>query len=120
MNLEELRKLKEKAQSELKVRAESAKIKIIVGMGTCGIAAGARPVMQAFLEEVERRNLKDVLITQSGCKGICAMEPVVDVEIEGEKSITYGYMTPEKAKKVISEHIVNGTPVSEYIVSTQG
>ncbi len=118
MNLEELRKLKEKAQADLKVRASTARIKLIVGMGTCGIAAGARPVMQAFLEEVESRNLKDVLVTQAGCKGLCAMEPIVDVEIEGEKPVTYGYMTPEKVHRVVAEHIVNGTPVSEFIVSS--
>ena len=85
-------------------------------MGTCGIAAGARPVLMSFLEEVQKRNLRDVTITQTGCIGVCRLEPMVEVTRPGEEKVTYVKMTAEKAKRVISEHIVNGKIVNEYTI----
>lgn len=117
--LEDLKKIREKAQEEMKLRGTSYRIKIVVGMGTSGIAMGARDVMKAFLDEVATRNLTDVLVTQTGEKGLSSMEPIVDVIEEGKGKVTYGNMTPEKARKLVVEHIVNGKIVSEYVVATE-
>ena len=91
-------------------------VRVVVGMATCGIAAGARPVLNAFTEEVARRELHDVLVTQTGCIGICQYEPVVEVFMPGKEKVTYVKMTPEKAVRVVGEHLVGGTPVAEYTI----
>lgn len=116
--LADLKKIREKAQEDLKLRSGNTRVKIVVGMGTSGIAMGAREVMKTFLEEIATRNLTDVLVTQTGEKGLSSIEPVVDVIEEGKDTITYGNMTPDKVKKVIAEHIVNGRIVSDYVVQT--
>jgi (2Fe-2S) ferredoxin len=115
--LADLRKIREKAQQDMQLRNAGSRIKIVVGMGTSGIAMGAREVMKTFLDEIATRKILDVVVTQTGEKGLSSMEPVVDVIEEGKETITYGNMSPEKAKKVISEHIVNGQPVNDYIIS---
>ena len=98
---------------------DSERGRIVVGMATCGIAAGARPVMNAFVEELNTRNLADVTVGMTGCMGMCALEPMVDVyDKEGNKT-TYVQMTPERAKRVVAEHIVNGQPVAEYTIAGQ-
>ena len=102
----------------MKLRDGKVRIKIVVGMGTSGIAMGAREVMKTFLEEISNRNLTDVIVTQTGEKGLSSMEPLVDVIEEGKPKVTYGNMTPEKARRVVAEHIVNGRVVSDYVVST--
>ena len=116
-SLEELRKIREKAQKDLALRNKDAKIKIIVSMGTAGIAAGAREVLKTFLDEIAKRDLKDVIVTQTGEKGLTSAEPVVDVVIEGKEKVTYGYIDSEKAKTIIEQHIVNGKPVEEFIIA---
>lgn len=116
-SLEELRKIREKAQKDLSLRNKDAKIKIIVSMGTAGIAAGAREVLKTFLDEISKKDLKDVIVTQTGEKGLTSAEPVVDVEIEGKEKVTYGYVNPDKAIKIVEQHIVNGKPVEEYIIA---
>lgn len=116
--LEELKAIREKAQQEMKLRASEYRIKVIVGMGTSGIAMGARDVMKTFLEEISMRSLKDVVVTQTGEKGLSSMEPVVDVLEEGKPKVTYGQMTPDKARRVVVEHIVNGKVVTDYVVAT--
>jgi NADP-reducing hydrogenase subunit HndB len=115
--LAELRKIREKAQNEMKLRGSNNRIKIVVGMGTSGIAMGAREVMKAILDEVANRQLTDVLVTQTGEKGLSSMEPVVDVLEEGKSSVTYGNITPEKARKIVAEHIVNGKIVNDYVIT---
>ncbi|MBN2829647.1 MAG: (2Fe-2S) ferredoxin domain-containing protein [Candidatus Cloacimonetes bacterium] len=115
--LEELKKIREKAQADMKLRSTGTRVKVIVGMGTSGIAMGARDVMKAFLDEIGKRNLSDVQITQTGEKGLTSMEPVVDIVIEGKSAVTYGEMTPEKVLKVIEEHIINGNVVNEFVVA---
>ena len=85
-------------------------------MATCGIAAGARPVLHAFTEEVAKRGLKDVTVAQTGCIGICQYEPVVEVMEPGKEKVTYVKMTPEKAVKVVNDHLVNGNVVTEYTI----
>ena len=116
-SLEELKAIRDKAKSGLAVRGESdASIKIVVGMATCGIAAGARPVLNAFSDEVTRRGLKDVMVKQTGCIGMCQYEPVVEVFAPGKEKVTYVKMTPEKVSEIVTEHIVNGRPVTKYTI----
>jgi NADP-reducing hydrogenase subunit HndB len=91
-------------------------VRVVVGMATCGIAAGARPVMTAFLEEAAKRNLEHVTVTQTGCIGMCRLEPIVEVFEPNKEKVTYVKMTPEKAVRVVAEHIVNGNPVTEYTI----
>ena len=114
--LAELKAIREKMQSQVNLRAEDHNhIRVVVGMATCGIAAGARPVLNAFVEEVAKRGLQDIMVTQTGCIGICQYEPVVEV-IEGDKKTTYVKMTAEKAVRVVNDHLVNGNVVSEYTI----
>lgn len=116
-SLAELQAIRDKAKFELNMRHENPNaIRVLVGMATCGIAAGARPVLNAFTEEVAKRNLSDVTITQTGCIGICQFEPVVEIEIPGEEKVTYVKMTPEKALKVVNDHLVNRNVVTEYTI----
>ena len=110
MNLEELKKIREKAQKDVELRQKQARIRIVVGMGTSGIAAGARDVLKTFVEEVGKRNLTDVVVTQTGEKGLASQEPMVEVFEEGKPVVVYGNMDPEKAKRVVVEHVVNGSP----------
>ena len=85
-------------------------------MATCGIAAGARPVLTAFLEEVQKRDLKNISVAQTGCIGVCRLEPIVEVYVPGQEKVTYVRMTPEKVPGIVSEHLVNGRVVSEYTI----
>ena len=118
-SLDELRKLREKAQEAIRLREQTDGTKIVVGMGTCGIAAGAREVMLALIEELEKKNITDVVVTQTGCAGLCEKEPLVEVIRPGEPKITYGYMTPEKARMVVTSHIVNGQIIGEYVIARE-
>lgn len=116
-SLEELKSIRERMQKELSVRnQDDDHIRVVVGMATCGIAAGARPVLAAFLEEVEKRNLKNVTVTQTGCIGVCRLEPIVEVYVPGEEKVTYVKMDPGKAVHVVSEHLVNRHPVVAYTI----
>lgn len=115
-SLAELAKIREEALKKVDVRTDRKGTRIVVGMATCGIAAGARPVLTALLEEVQKRNLSDVEVTQTGCIGVCKYEPIVEVYKEGEEKVTYVEMDEEKAKKLIADHIVNGNIVSEYTI----
>lgn len=116
MKIEELRKLREKVKEELKLReGTEPRVKIIVSMGTSGIAAGAREVLKAFLDEISKRGLRDVVVLQTGEKGLASAEPLVEVVTE-EGSITYGRVTAEIARRIVVEHIINGKIVSEYVV----
>lgn len=115
-SLAELEAIRNKAREKVMVRKENDGIRIVVGMATCGIAAGARPVMNAFVEEIAKRGLEHVAVTQTGCIGMCRLEPIVEVYAPDQEKVTYIKMTPEKAKRVVAEHIVNGNPVSEYTI----
>ena len=94
--------------------------RVVVGMATCGIAAGARPVMLEFVEEVKRRGLENVTVAQTGCIGMCRLEPMVEVYVKDQEKVTYVHMTPEKVARVVNDHIVNGRPVEEYTIGYQG
>ena len=119
-SLAELQALRDKMQKNIGIRAdEPDNIRIVVGMATCGIAAGARPVLTAANEEVAKRELKNVTVAQTGCIGICQVEPVVEVFVPGKEKTTYVKMTPEKMVRVINDHIVNGNPVIEYTIGAK-
>lgn len=116
-SLEELAALRERMKNNVAMRQDnSTTTRVVVGMATCGIAAGARPVLTAFVEEVNRRGLKDVVVTQAGCIGMCKLEPIVEVFQPGKEKVTYVKMTPEKVSRIVTEHLVNGSPVTEYTV----
>ena len=116
-SLADLEAIRQKTVNRVNLRNESEdNTRIVVGMATCGIAAGARPVMQAFVEEVNKRNLSGVYVAQTGCIGLCKYEPIVEVFEPGKEKVTYVQMTAEKAQKVVAEHLVNGKPVVEYTV----
>lgn len=116
-SLAELQAIKNKMADRVSVRTSSGSTRIVVGMATCGIAAGARPVLNAFVEGVSEAGLSsDVIVTQTGCIGICQYEPVVEVFEQDREKTTYVKMTAEKAKEVIEKHIKGGTPVTEYTI----
>ena len=115
-SLKELEEIRRRTLDSINIRKESKTTRVVVGMGTCGIAAGARPVLLAFLDEVEKRGLADVTVTQTGCIGVCRLEPMVEIYRQGEEKVTYVKMTPEKVAKVVSDHIVNGQVVTEYTI----
>ena len=119
-SVEELKAIRDRVKNTVHLRKEDSadNIRVVVGMATCGIAAGARPVLAAFTEEVAKRGLQNVMVTQTGCIGICQYEPVVEVfEPSGEKT-TYVKMTPEKVARIITEHLVNGRVVEEYTIGS--
>ena len=116
-SLEELMAIKAKMQDKVSVRTSTGDIRVVVGMATCGIAAGARPVLNAFVEGVSEAGLgESVIVTQTGCIGICQYEPVVEVYTEGAEKITYVKMTADRAKEVIEKHIKGGAPITEYTI----
>ncbi len=117
-SLEELLAIKEKAQAQIAARDADGQdgIRVVVGMATCGIAAAARPVLKAITDEIAKRNIKNVAVSQTGCIGMCQYEPIVEVFEPGKEKVTYVQMTAEKAVKVVTEHVVNGKPVAEYTV----
>ena len=117
-SLEELKAIREQMKDKVAIRTGSGDIRIVVGMATCGISAAARPVLSTFVEEISNAGLADkVSVTQTGCIGICQYEPVVEVFEGGlENKTTYVKMDPEKAKRVVEEHIKGGKPVSEYMI----
>ena len=120
MSLEELQALREKVKASIDLREkgdQAEKMVIVrVAMATCGIAAGARPVLKAITEELEKRNVKNVSVTQTGCIGMCQYEPIIEVYAPGKEKVTYVQMTAEKAVKVVANHLVNGEVVKEYIL----
>ena len=115
--LAELEAIKKRVLDNVNLRKEREDgVRVVVGMATCGIAAGARPVMTALLDGASKRNRSNVVVEQTGCIGVCRLEPIVEVFVPGEEKVTYVKMTPEKAVKVVTEHIVNGNPVSSYTI----
>lgn len=107
-SLAELEAIRNKTLDQIKLRTNKNGKRIVVGMATCGIAAGARPVMNAFVEELAKRKLSDVSVTMTGCIGVCRLEPIVEIFDADDTKVTYVKMTAEKAARIVSEHIVNG------------
>lgn len=119
--LQELQAIRDKMKAQIANRgvADGDDIRIVVGMATCGIAAGARPVLTEFMKEVEARALTNVTVSQTGCIGMCRYEPIVEVMVPGQEKVTYVHMTPDKVRAVVASHIVNGKPVEEYTVAAE-
>ena len=116
-SLEELAAIRDKMRDRIFPREGSGDVRVVVGMATCGIAAGARPVLDALTAQVAEEKLSDhVTVTQTGCIGICQYEPVVEVYEAGKDKVTYVKMTAEKAKRVVEEHLKGGKPVVEYTI----
>lgn len=115
-SLQELEEIRKRTLDTMNLRKESGGTRIVVGMATCGIAAGARPVLLKIMEEVQKRNVSGVTVAQTGCIGLCQLEPIVEVYKPGKEKVTYVKMTPEAAAKVVAEHIVNDQVVLEQTI----
>lgn len=119
-SLEELKAIRDRVRNQVDKRQDNeGDIRVVVGMATCGIAAGARPVLNEFVQEVAKRNLSNVVVTQTGCIGMCRLEPIVEVFVPGEEKVTYVKMTPEKVGGVVAEHLINHRPVMEYAIGAE-
>ena len=120
-SLAELQAIRNRMIEQVNMRKDdNIDTRIVVGMATCGIAAGARPVMLGFIEELKKRGIDNVTVAQTGCVGMCRLEPMVDVYVKGQEKVTYVHMSPDKVARVVTEHIVNGRPVDEYTIGAQG
>ncbi len=119
-SLEELKMIRDRVRAELIIRKEKPdSTKILVNMAACGIAAGAKLVLNAFVEEISKRGLKDVMVTQADCIGKCQYEPTVEVIIPGQEKVIYVEMTPERAVRVVKEHIVNNNVIDEFTIDAK-
>jgi NADP-reducing hydrogenase subunit HndB len=118
LTIEDLENLREKAKEEMRLR-ESGDIKgkIIVHMGTCGIAAGARQVLTALLDEIEKKGIKDIMVLTTGCAGLCSREPMATVEIPGQTPVKYVDLNAEKIKRILDEHVIHGNVIAEYALA---
>ena len=115
-SIADLETIRQKTLSAVNLRRESEGTRIAVGMATCGIAAGARPVMTAFIDEVGKRNMLNVVVAQTGCIGMCRYEPIVEITMPGQDKVTYINVKPEMVARIVAEHVVNGNPVAEYTI----
>ena len=115
----ELEAIRRRTLERISLRREQRDevVRVVIGMATCGIAAGARPVLAAFMDEIDRRHLSHVTVSQTGCLGMCRLEPMVDVITPEGGKVTYVNVTPEKVRMIVADHIVNGHPVTEYTVA---
>ena len=116
-SLAELAAIRARMMDQVNLRKDdNVDTRVVVGMATCGIAAGARPVMLAFVEELKKRGIENVTVAQTGCVGMCRLEPMVEVYVKGQEKVTYVHMSPDKVARVVGEHIVNGKPVDEFTI----
>lgn len=116
ITLDKLEEIKERTLESAYFNKDRKGTRVVVGMATCGIAAGADPVLASFLDEVKNRNLKNITVTKTGCIGVCRLEPMAEVYMPGKEKVTYVNMTPEKVKRVVAEHLVNGLEVHEFTI----
>lgn len=116
-SIDDLKRIREEALKKQEMKSASGQKQIIVGMGTCGIAAGARDTMKAILEKIEKDNLSGIIVTQTGCIGVCEMEPIVQVQIGDAPKVTYGKVTKDIASRIIDEHVLSGNIVKEHMVN---
>ena len=115
-SLADLEAIRARTLENINMRKDENAARVVIGMATCGIAAGARPVMLAFMDEIKKRNLQHVTVSQTGCIGMCRYEPMLDVILPGQEKVTYIHVKPEMVPRIVSEHIVNGNPVVEYTI----
>lgn len=118
-SLDDLRKMREAAQEQVRLRESREGTRIVVAMGTCGIAAGARDTLAAIMDEIQKRNLLDVTVTQTGCMGLCEKEPIVEVFKPDQPQVLYGYVTPERARQIIARHVVNNQVTGEWVIGVK-
>jgi NADP-reducing hydrogenase subunit HndB len=119
-SLEELKAIRDKMKGQVELREEDeGAVRVVVGMATCGIAAGARPVLTAFSDGVQQRALKGVSVVQTGCIGLCQYEPIVEIHTAGGEKTTYVKVTPDMAEEIIGQHLINGNVVKKYTVEAQ-
>ncbi len=117
LNIDDLARISKRIRRTTLLREGAGKAKIVVHMGTCGIAAGARKIMNTLLDEFEKRNIEDVILTSSGCAGLCSSEPMMTVEVKDEAPVKYVKLTPEKVSRILSEHVDGGKVVEEYALA---
>jgi NADP-reducing hydrogenase subunit HndB len=115
-SLDDLKKMREAALEKRRVKTASGQTNVIVGMGTCGIAAGARDAMKAILETIEKESMEGIVVTQTGCIGLCEKEPIVQVVIGDQAKVTYGKVTPDIARQILKDHVQNGNIIKEFVV----
>ena len=115
-SLKELEEIRNRALGQVDIRKKENSKRVVVGMATCGIAAGARPVLAALVEEVAKRGLSDITVSQTGCIGVCKLEPIAEVFEPGKEKVTYVHLDADKAKRIVAEHLVNGNVVTEYTI----
>lgn len=113
LNVSDLEKIRQRVRKTTTVREGAGRAKITVHMGTCGIAAGAREIMKTVLEEIGKSQAEDIIVTSSGCAGLCSREPMMTVEIKDEAPVKYGDLTPEKAAKIFRQHAIEGSVVTD-------
>ena len=118
LSIEDLKRMREEARQSMTLRSGNAHAKIIVHMGTCGIAAGAREIMGALLKEIETQGVSDVMVTTSGCAGLCSREPMVTVELMGQPPVKYADMKPERMLQVFKQHVLEGRVVTEFALAS--
>lgn len=115
-SIQELEEIRRKTLETINVRKDRSGTRVVVGMATCGIAAGARPVLLAVIDEVKNNHLSDVVVAQTGCIGMCRLEPILEVYRPGEEKVTYVKVTASKAKRIMNEHVILGKVVEEYTI----
>jgi NADP-reducing hydrogenase subunit HndB len=116
-SLDDLKRVRDEALEKMKVKTAAGQIEVIVGMGTCGIAAGARETMKAILETIQTENMLGIVVKQTGCIGLCEKEPIVQVVVGEQPKVTYGKVTPEVARKIMKEHVAAGTIVQNNVIT---
>ena len=117
LTIDDLKKIKNRVEKEDQFRSGTKRIKLTVHMGTCGIASGAKEILDTFMSEISENNLNDVLITTSGCIGICSREPLATVEEQGKEAIVYEYLTPNKARQIFKRHVMNGEVQNDFVMA---
>lgn len=118
-SLDELKKIKERALEMKKIKTGQARVTITVGMATCGIAAGARNTMKAILDYIRENDVDNVIVTQTGCNGMCEQEPIVDVQLKDSPKVTYGYVSADRIQKLMEQHVMNGKAVDEWVLKVE-
>jgi NADP-reducing hydrogenase subunit HndB len=117
LKIGDLERVRDKVRKTSTLRQGKARAKVTIHMGTCGIAAGARKILTALMEEIEAAKLKDIIVTTSGCAGLCSREPMATLEITGNPPVKYGDLTPEKIKEILHEHVINGNIIEKYALA---
>jgi len=117
LTIDDLKKIKNRVEKEDQFRSGTKRIKLTVHMGTCGIASGAKEILDTFMSEISENNINDVLITTSGCIGICSREPLATLEEQGKEAIVYEYLTPNKARQIFKRHVMNGEVQMDFVMA---